>query len=669
MKKEIKYNLLVLFCIWTHFCKSADVLVVDSTASFSQANTSIELACQFYGLELERFNSADNKYSDLLSSLAKGADLSAILISANALSTFDSLEILEIFKSNKLFYLIYDVNSKTDSTLLNKWSSGALKTCMSTGALPLDSYYKVTEKPNITHELAGQYLPISQTTQYNLNRLIINDNKQIIPILTVTNKNKKSIFPFFVQTFCSNTEVFFLSEVSKIKSDEVKRIDKNKGKFSEIETFIEICPFLIFLKYAGGEKCWHSNNDYANFTIDDPWLVEPYGNLSFKNLLSEMDKANFHTTIAFIPWNYDRCQPDVIAIFKKRSDRFSICIHGDNHDHREFYKYETNSNDTYSAKSITLQENLIKQSLARMERLQELTGLSYDKVMIFPHRTSPSKTLGLLKKYNFGATVNYGKVPLDEEWPTDLYFWLKTVTLNYENFPSLDRYLTKDLNESEIAIDLYLDNPILFFEHQDFFFKGTDAFNEIAIKVNSIQPKVLWRRLGDIVQNLYLEKLGKDGNYDIKTFSSNIILKNTHKQDLTFDIIKEESYTVPIRKVLVEGKEHKFQKNANNISLSVNLKRDEAKNIVFEYENDFIAKTIDITKNDPRSEKLRKLSDFRDMHLSTNFFGRVIIQLYYNKSYSEIGIKKILLLGFIFFIAIIIITMLIAKRSRLTKNR
>ena len=97
------------------------------------------------------------------------------------------------------------------------------------------------------------------------------------------------------------------------------------------------------------EAAWHTPGLYANLTIDDPWLTEPYGHLIYKGLLNEMEKADFHTTIAFIPWNYDRSEDEVAALFREHPDRFSVCIHGNNHDHREFYKYKTNLRDPWLA--------------------------------------------------------------------------------------------------------------------------------------------------------------------------------------------------------------------------------------------------------------------------------------------------------------------------------
>ena len=77
-----------------------------------------------------------------------------------------------------------------------------------------------------------------------------------------------------------------------------------------------ILPVYIFLKESFGERCWHRDNNQANLTIDDPWLREPYGNLSYSSLLKEMNENNFHTTIAFVPWNYDRSEKEVVELFR-----------------------------------------------------------------------------------------------------------------------------------------------------------------------------------------------------------------------------------------------------------------------------------------------------------------------------------------------------------------
>jgi len=93
-------------------------------------------------------------------------------------------------------------------------------------------------------------------------------------------------------------------------------------------------------------------------------LIEPYGHLSYKKLLDAMRESNFHTTIAFIPWNFDRSRREVVDLLRDSQTRISFCIHGNNHDHEEFA----------DSKPLDTQEANIRQAIARMEMFKELTG-------------------------------------------------------------------------------------------------------------------------------------------------------------------------------------------------------------------------------------------------------------------------------------------------------
>ena len=169
--------------------------------------------------------------------------------------------------------------------------------------------------------------------------------------------------------------------------------------------FAEIAPAMIFTKYCAGDRGWHALQHYANLTIDDPWLREPYGHLIYKDLLKEMEKHNFHTTIAFIPWNYDRSEAQTVALFRSHPERFSICVHGDNHDHKEF--------DDFGSKPLILQIAAIKQSLARMDKFQSLTGNSLRQCLCISPQHRLRTHSGTAQSYNFTATVNSLNVPMD----------------------------------------------------------------------------------------------------------------------------------------------------------------------------------------------------------------------------------------------------------------
>ncbi len=630
----------LLFFILTFNCPThgADVILIDVPSQPSVAQQQLELVCQFYGLTLERFTIDQGQNHPLVLNARKLSEAQAMVITADALSGLEAQKIFSALRRQRkqnIPILIMGLTAMLDEKVLKRWSDGAVTGCLKSTEAPPRGFYRVASAKALTRELSGQDIAFWNGAGYYLN-LDTTVNAQWV--MAIKKKGVDEFWPVFVRSAFAGNEVFFLATMQHMDSSRAAawRYDEKR--------FFEIAPLLLFLRYAGGERCWHRDNDYANFTIDDPWLTEPYGYLSYKGLLAEMEKHNFHTTIAFIPWNFDRTAPEVAAMFRRHPDRFSICLHGNNHDHREFYKYETDLADPVSAKPLSLQEFNIKQALARMEKFRDLTGLAYDKVMIFPHGIAPEKTLGLLRKYNFLATVNLSNIPLDAKEPADPFFHLRAVTLNFENFPSLKRASPNAGSESEIAIDLFLDNPALFYTHQDFFGNGISSFNRVAQAVNKIKPDIVWQSLGNIVQHLYLKKLRADGNYDILSSSGNFILENVQRRDLIYFIRKEETFLTPIRQLTVNGQPCAYTSSENEILFTVSIPAGESRHVIIEYENNLQVEAIDLARPDARINLLRRFSDFRDMILSQNALGQKFIRFYYRTNLYRFGLIPLTIL-------------------------
>lgn len=149
-----------------------------------------------------------------------------------------------------------------------------------------------------------------------------------------------------------------------------------------------------------------------------------------------------------------------------------------------------------------------------MNIFSRTTGLSYDRVMIWPHEVvPPAPTLAALKKYNFLAAINSDPIPIGSDTPRDPLFRLRTMHLDFSNFLTLERtYVSPELTGSEIATNLFLGNPILLWRDQDFFSAGISAFDYTASLINRIQPNIHWSSFGDIIRHLFLLRLRIDGN-------------------------------------------------------------------------------------------------------------------------------------------------------------
>ncbi len=394
----------------------------------------------------------------------------------------------------------------------------------------------------------------------------------------------------------------------------------SRDPFRQPAIFASMAAPMLFLHYAGGDRVWHSPAAYANFTIDDPWLSQPYGHVNYEQLVQHARAHNFHATIAFIPWNFDRSQAGTVSLFRENADKLSISVHGNNHVHQEF--------GPLASHPLSEQVENMRQGLARMEKFSALTHIPYDPVFIFPHSISPESTFSELRKSQYLGTANSLNVPLDAKAPEGADFALRTATLRFGDFPSLRRYSVEaDLSPAQIAIDAFLGNPILFYAHQNFFASGMGAFDKTADLVNRLQPGTQWDSLGSIVKHLYLEKRRYDGKYELQAFASKLEITNVHDRDVEYVLDKDESFSHGPT-VFLGGQPVPFTRLGNQLQATFRIEKGATREFSVHYDDQAAFGNIDIAKGSFYITAIRFLSDFRDSVVSRTLLGRKFIESY-----------------------------------------
>ncbi len=206
---------------------------------------------------------------------------------------------------------------------------------------------------------------------------------------------------------------------------------------------------------------------YANIIIDDPLLKENYGFLNYQILLDLMDKHNFFTTIAFIPWNYKRTDKKIAALFRERPDRFSLCVHGCDHTKGEF-----------GVSDIEHLDSKVKLATARMIEHEKITGISFDRVMVFPQGIFSNEALDALQLNNYYAAVNTVPMPINGH--------------RSSNFPFFVRHTPEDI------ITGVTTNPIFVVLHHDYFKNGYKKLTDFVGELNT-RVKIKWDSIGNIL--------------------------------------------------------------------------------------------------------------------------------------------------------------------------
>jgi hypothetical protein len=610
----------LLLCLGFPASSVGQIVFVRNAGESSVVEEQLELASRFYGVRLRTIAlQSDLDVSSATASLASQDSLGVVVTWAAlpALRKSRVTSALRRQKNQGIPLLIVGTNPQPDSGQLADWSDGALSACQSLSPVASSPTYVFGAGNDVTRQLAGEHILGGTIASCSF---VLNGNRSVEPLMSITEGDH--LDPVFVRIKAQHT--FYLADM--------KRTGSRPDDPNVVRIFSEIAPMMMFLRDALGDRAWHSVGHYANLSIDDAWLIEPYGHLDYAALLPEMARHNFHTTVSFIPWNFDRSRPDVVSLFRSHRDRFSVCVHGNNHDHREFSDLQV--------VPLGKQVANIQQAVARMEKFTGLTGISYDPVMVFPHATGPEETLAELKKYDFLATAYSLDLPLGAVRPVSPLFYLRTFNLDFANFLGLKRYFAENPPAPvELAINAFLDNPLLFYGHEKLFDGGIHAFNKIADAVNGKQPDTNWCSLGCVSRHLYLVKLRDDGNFDAEIFSNDVILENRGRQDKVFVVRKAENFIPQIKAVTVDGQSLSFRKEAGSIGVTVFVAAGQSRNLRIEYLNDWDVASVDPSKRGIRIALLRQISDFRDLTLSRYPWGRALTRFYYEGGLDSIELK------------------------------
>jgi hypothetical protein len=147
--------------------------------------------------------------------------------------------------------------------------------------------------------------------------------------------------------------------------------------------------------------------------------------------------------------------------------------------------------------------------------------------------------------------------------------------------------------------------------------------------------------LGDVARRLYLQRLRSNGDYDLLAFCSDFVLENRQERAVRYFVVKEESFTPPIKQLTVDHQVYPYERDGNFITFKLVMSPKASSRIYIEYESDTDLSAIDLGKSDLRVAMLRKLSDFRDMQLSTSTAGRGLVNFYYASGLSRWGLANL----------------------------
>lgn len=376
------------------------------------------------------------------------------------------------------------------------------------------------------------------------------------------------------------------------------------------KSFCEAVPLIFFLKWTFRDAAWSRGEISACLIVDDPPLKRRYGFLDFREALDLMDRHNFTTTIAFIPWNWRRTDPSTVSLFQSRPERLSLAVHGCDHTGGEF-----------ADRSPAVLNRMIGTSKQRMEYFRRRTSITADCVMIFPQGKFSPETGRALKLNEFAAAVNTEVAPahaaVNETKIADLW---NVAIMRYGTFPIFTRrYLHHGIEN--FAFDALLGKPCLIAAHHDVFRNHAHDLVDLITRLNSLKWNLVWRPLGEVIRRSFTVRHLDDGTSVIQMFAGSLVVDNPDAGARKFLVLKEEADPECVQAVLVDQTPVQFSVEGRHLRVTLIMPPGKTAFVRVIYLNDLKA-INDRARFGTRMKVAAKryLSEFRDNYLSRSDF-------------------------------------------------
>ena len=309
--------------------------------------------------------------------------------------------------------------------------------------------------------------------------------------------------------------------------------------FDVKKRFAGAVPVVMYLKWSFRDVCWTTSETNACLIIDDPPLWPRYGFLDFGELLQLANEQPFATTIAFIPWNWQRTNRDTVAAFRQNREKLSVCVHGCDHTRGEF-----------AARSAELLDRKLKTARSRMQSLLNKTALDHENVMVFPQGAFSPEAVSALKRNGFVAAVNTEVAPSDDASnETTLADLWSVAIVRYGGFSIYTRrYIAHGIEN--FAFDGILGKPCFVAGHHDIFRDHGSELAEFLQQLASLRWKLCWRTLGNAVFRSYSIR-PDGGTIMVKMFAEQVRIENVEAMTRRIRVVKQESQIASLKNVTV----------------------------------------------------------------------------------------------------------------------
>jgi hypothetical protein len=260
-----------------------------------------------------------------------------------------------------------------------------------------------------------------------------------------------------------------------------------------------LLPLVELLRRITSDLAFSSPPARACFLIDDPNLHWPsYGYVRFRKLALHAEEHGYHAAMAMVPRDARVVHPAAARLFRDRSDRLSLVMHGNDHVLEEFG----------GKASENRHQAVLAQAMRRIAAFERRTGVPVGRVMVAPHgvcseaAARPMRLLGLealciSRPYPWLARPPHSWLTRPHD-SSPLAAW-EPATFVAGGLPVLLR-IPLSASSDRVVLGAYLNEPLVFYGHHVDLRRGFDLLADRARLINGLGP-VRWSSLAGIAES------------------------------------------------------------------------------------------------------------------------------------------------------------------------
>ena len=359
----------------------------------------------------------------------------------------------------------------------------------------------------------------------------------------------------FLKLQCGDVPVF-VSTSAEIIDIDGKLTTQN---FDVRGQFLSAVPVVLYIKWAFAETCWNAPEANACLVIDDPVLKPTHGFVNFQQLLSLMKRHNFSTNVAFIPWNWRRSAPEVVQLFRENPEHYSLSVHGCDHTRAEF-----GSSDRQRLYWKA------QQALERMTQHESITGISHDRVMVFPQGIFSEAAMDVLKRTGLIASVNNDVISADPHPRAITVSDVWDIAVMRYSFPLFTRRYPWEGIEN-FAFDALLGKPAIAVIHHDYCSDHCVRLIDFIQRLNALQRAPTWRNLGEVVRRSCRQREVSPGAVEVEMYGTELRIENRSEQPKHFLIRRRDHEASAIQRICAGAQEISWKPVNGHIELEIEL--------------------------------------------------------------------------------------------------